>query len=29
MSKVHTTEEFITVDSLEQTARLTAELMRS
>lgn len=29
MSKVHTTDEFITVDSLEQSARLTAELMRS
>lgn len=29
MSKVHTTDEFITVASLEQSARLTAELMRS
>jgi tripeptide aminopeptidase len=29
MSRVHTTDEFITVDSLVQTARLTAELMRS
>lgn len=29
MTKVHTTEEFITVESLEQSARLTAELMRS
>lgn len=29
MSRVHTTDEFITVDSLVQSARLTAELMRS
>lgn len=29
MSKVHTTDEFITMDSLVQTARLTAELMQS
>lgn len=29
MSQVHTTDEFITVDSLIKTARLTAELMRS
>jgi tripeptide aminopeptidase len=28
MTKVHTTDEFITVESLEQSARLTAELMR-
>lgn len=26
MTKVHTTDEFITVESLEQSARLTAEL---
>lgn len=29
MSKVHTTDEFITVNSLEQSARLVAELMQS
>ena len=29
MSRIHTTDEFITVDSLIQITRLTAELMRS